>query len=99
MLMYLDKGKSAPHFCSHLFKDFEPSNVESLERFFERTVPENVDILGFFNVIFTRALLGEVSYRLFAEILGMKFSEADEFLSNKRLSLDLGVDLETQNEF
>jgi transcriptional regulator with XRE-family HTH domain len=99
ILMFLDKKKSAPQFCSHLFKDFDPSNLDILDTFFEKTVPENKDTLNFFNVIFTRALLGEVSYRLFAEILGMKFGDADEFLSNKRLSLDSGVDLETQNEF
>jgi hypothetical protein len=61
-------------------------------------VIENKDALNFFQVIFTRALLGEVSYRLFAETLGMAFGDADEFLSNKRLSLETEPGMETQNE-
>lgn len=99
ILMFLDTKKNAPPFYSHLFEDFNPSNLNNMDNFFEKTVPENKDTLNFFYVIFNRALLGEVSYRLFAEILGMKFGEAEEFLSSKRLNLDSDVDLEVTNDF
>jgi transcriptional regulator with XRE-family HTH domain len=99
ILMFLDTKRTLPQFCSHLFRDFEPSNLKLLETFFEETVIENKDTLNFFHVIFTRALLGEVSYRLFSETLGMTFGDADEFLSSKRLHLESEVGLEIQNGF
>lgn len=98
ILMYLDSKRTYPPFCSHLFQNFMPSQLDVLDTFFDKTVIENKDALNFFQVIFTRALLGEVSYRLFAETLGMAFGDADEFLSHKRLNLETETGMETQNE-